>query len=349
MLPESILREAQEELLNWQGLGMSVMELGHRTPEFAELMEQAEQSLRELLKIPDDYHVLFLSGAARSQFAMIPMNLLAAGQQAGYLVTGLWSRMAYEEACLLKQAYCVANGEVNGFTTIPAAETWLIKENTKYLYLTSNETVNGLRFASTPEISTIPLIADMTSSLLSEPINIRDYGLIFAGAQKNIANAGLTLVIISDELLNTIGDRRLPTMFDYRTHCSSKSMYATPPTFSCYLAAKMFDWIKRHGGIETFHKANCLKAEKLYDYIDSSDFYHCRIAVEARSLVNVCFTLNDPMLEESFLAQAKLQGLLALKGHRTVGGLRASMYNAMPVEGVDALIRFMRGFAKEHN
>ncbi|PJE11896.1 MULTISPECIES: 3-phosphoserine/phosphohydroxythreonine transaminase [Legionella] len=348
MLPESILLEVQEELLDWHNIGMSVMEVGHRTPAFIELMEQTENELRALLKIPESYHVLFLSGAARFQFGMVPLNFLTQNEQAGYLVTGIWSYMAYQEAFRLKQAYCVANGETNGFTNIPAANEWQIKENTRYLYYTPNETVNGVRFDKTPKIAGVPLVADMTSCLLSEPINVEDYGLIFAGAQKNIANAGLTIVIVSDELLGTVKNDLIPTMLDYRTFSSTKSAYATPPTFNCYLAGKMFQWIKEQGGVEALYKRNCQKAVKLYECIDASLFYHCRIAKEARSLVNVCFTLDDPMLEEAFLDGAKARGLLALKGHRTVGGLRASMYNAMPIEGVERLIEFMNDFAKEH-
>lgn len=279
---------------------------------------------------------------------MIPLNFLAQNEQAGYLVTGIWSYMAYQEASRLKQAYCAANAETNGFTHIPAANEWQLRENTKYLYFTPNETINGVRFAKIPKIAEVPLIADMTSCLLSEPINIEDYGLIFAGAQKNIANAGLTIVIVSDKLLATIKNDLIPTMLDYRTFSSTKSAYATPPTFNYYLADKMFQWIKKQGGVEALYKLNCQKAAKLYECIDSSQFYHCRIAKEARSLVNVCFTLEDPMLEEAFLAGAKERDLLALKGHRTVGGLRASMYNAMPIEGVERLIEFMNDFAKEH-
>lgn len=349
MLPESILRETQEELLNWQNLDMSVLEIGHRTPEFMALMEQTEQAFRELLKVPANYHVLFLGGAARTQFSMIPMNLLATGEQSGYLITGLWSSLAYQEAVKIKQAYCVASDEENGFIKVPSSEKWQIKKNTKYLYFTPNETVNGVRFAKIPTISGIPLIADMTSCLMSEPITVSDYGLIFAGAQKNIANAGLTLVIISDELLNSLPDNVIPTMFDYRTHSSTHSLYATPPTFNCYLAGKMAQWVQAQGGVEALYEINCAKASKLYDYIDSSGFYHCKVSEEARSLVNICFSLADANLEELFLAVAKTRGLYALKGHRTVGGLRASIYNAMPMEGVEYLIKFMRDFAKEHN
>lgn len=349
MLPESILREAQEELLNWKNLGMSVMEIGHRTPEFSNLMEQAEEGIRKLLAIPKNYHVLFLGGAARTQFGMIPMNFLSEDQEAGYLITGLWSSMAYKEACKLKKAYCVASDEVNGFINVPTSTEWQIKENTRYLYLTSNETINGVRLTQIPKTPGIPLIADMTSSLLSEPIDIKNYGLIFAGAQKNIANAGLTLVIVSDELLTTIDDSIIPTMLDYRTHTTEKSVYATPPTFNCYIAAKMFQWVKEQGGVNALYKINCKKAAKLYEYIDSSAFYYCKVSKEARSLVNVCFSLENPKLEELFLANANTRGLLALRGHRTVGGLRASLYNSMPMEGVESLIEFMRDFAKEYS
>lgn len=347
MLPESILREVQEELLDWRNLGMSVLEIGHRTPAFTKLMEETEQAFRDLLAIPNNYQVLFLSGVARAQFAAIPMNFLRPGEQAGYLVTGLWSYLAYQEAFKLKQAYCVANGENKGFTTIPSTEEWLIKDNTKYFYYTPNETVNGVRFAKKPQVDNIPLIADMTSCLLSEPINIKDYGLIFAGAQKNIANAGLTLVIVSDELLDNIKETKIPTIMDYRTFSTTHSTYATLPTFNCYLAGKMFNWIKEQGGVEALYKINCQKAKMLYECIDGSNFYHCRVNKNARSLVNVCFTLDDPMLEDAFLEGAKARGLLALKGHRTVGGLRASMYNSMPLEGVKCLVEFMNEFAKE--
>lgn len=349
MLPRPILKEAQKELLNWQHTGMSIMEIGHRTPQYIHLMEQAEHDLRDILAIPANYHVLFLGGAARTQFAMIPLNFLNQHQQAGYLVTGLWSSIAYTEACKLKKAYCVATDEKNGFIAIPERDDWQIQEQTRYLYFTSNETVNGVRFPNEPKIAGTPLICDMTSSLLSEPITIENYDLIFAGAQKNIANAGLTLVIMSDDLLKTIDNKTIPTMLDYRIHAIEKSIYATPPTFNCYLAAKMFQWIKSQGGVQALYDINCKKAAKLYNYIDSSSFYYCKVAKEARSLVNVCFNLRDPKLEEKFIEQAKKRDLLALKGHRVVGGMRASIYNAMPMEGVNALVEFMYDFAKEYN
>ncbi|KTC78328.1 3-phosphoserine/phosphohydroxythreonine transaminase [Legionella brunensis] len=349
MLPEPILREVQSELLNWQNSGMSIMEIGHRTPEFVALMEQAKQDLRELLTIPLNYHILFLGGAARTQFGMIPLNFLDSGQHAGYFITGLWSSIAYQEACKLKKAYCIATSEESNFSNIPDITDWQIAEKTTYVYLTSNETINGVRFSQEPKISNIPLIADMTSSLLSEPVKVQKYDLIFAGAQKNIANAGLTVVIIKDEFLRTIDNKTIPTMLDYRVHVAENSIYATPPTFNCYLAAKMFQWIKNQGGVEALYAVNCKKAAKLYDYIDGSSFYHCKVVKESRSLMNVCFNLRKPELEELFIAQACERNLLALKGHRAVAGLRASLYNAMPLDGVNALIEFMCDFAKEYD
>ncbi|WP_115302657.1 3-phosphoserine/phosphohydroxythreonine transaminase [Legionella beliardensis] len=347
MLPEEILREAQEELLNWQGLGMSVMEVGHRTEEFMSLMAEAEQLLRQLLSIPATYHVLFLGGAARTQFSMIPMNLVADNEQSGFLITGIWSLMAYEEAKHLKQAYVIASSEANQFLSIPAKQAWQFKENTSYIYYTPNETINGVRVAFPPKHGMIPVIADMTSCLLAEPININDYDLIFAGAQKNIANAGLTVVIIRDDLIHKIKETKLPTMLDFRIHAQYKSLYATPPTLNCYLALKMFKWIAKQGGVQKLYEQNCKKAEKLYTYIDNEPFYQCNIDKKARSFLNICFNLSRPELNDLFLKKARNRGLLALKGHRMVGGLRASIYNSMPLAGVETLIQFMHDFAKE--
>ena len=284
-LPEAILLEAQAELLNWQGLGMSVMEIGHRTAEFRELMEQLEADLRELISIPDNYHVLFLGGAARTQFAMVPMNLLAPGEQAGYLISGIWSSLAFDEARKLKQAYCVASTEDIGFTDIPSRTDWDLHSDTAYLYYTPNETINGVRFGATPHVAGIPLIADMTSCLLSEPVNVADFGLIFAGAQKNISIAGLTIVIVRSDLLEKSTGSTIATMLDYKTHGSNKSLYATPPTFNCYLAQKMMQWIKLQGGVDALYQINCKKAATLYQYIDSSSFYHCVVQERARSLM----------------------------------------------------------------
>lgn len=348
MLPESVLLAAQEELLDWQRLGLSILEIGHRTPEFTDLLIHAERALRELLFIPTHYKVLFLGGAARTQFAMIPMNLLAPDEQAAYLVSGIWSQMAFDEAARLKQVTCLANQVTTQYTTVPEPRDCRINSNYSYLYYTPNETVNGVRFPYVPKSQGVPLIADMTSCLLSEPIDVRDYGLIFAGAQKNIANAGLTLVIIREDLLEKIPNPAIATMLHYKTHADHQSLYATPPVFNCYLAAKMFDWIKEQGGVETLFRLNCEKAAKLYQYLDSTDFYVTPVDSQARSLMNICFKLHDSALEERFIVAAEQRGLAALKGHRMVGGLRASIYNAMPMSGIDALIDFMTDFAQEH-
>lgn len=345
MLPEVILKEAQAALFNWKNKGMSILEIGHRTPEFMKLMDEAEQDLRDLLKIPSEYLVLFLGGPTRLQFSMIPMNFMNEIQTAGYLVTGLWSSTAYKEAIKLKKAYPIASSEAQGFSSIPSYEDWNIKNDSAYLYFTSNETVQGIKVNKIPYVEGIPLIADMTSSLLTEPVQVTDYDLIFAGVQKNIANAGLTLVIMKNSLLEKIEGKTLPTMFDYRTYANHK-MYATPPLFNCYLASRMFKWLKRQGGVEGIYEQNRYKSTKLYNFIDASSDYICNIEKDARSLVNVCFNLKDPSLEKTFIEQAKQRGLLALQGHRSVGGIRASLYNAMPLEGVEALIHFMSIFAK---
>ncbi len=345
-LPEEILREAQDELLNWHDLGMSVMEVGHRTPPFVELMEEAQTLWRQVLGIPNDYHVLFIGGPARLQFAMVPLNLLDHHQKAGYLVSGVWSSMAYQECQLLKQAYCVADSTQNGGYAVPNPLSFEIQDQTSYVYYTSNETINGVRFSEVPQFGDIPLVVDMTSSLLSEPLNIEDYGLIFAGAQKNIAPAGLTVVIVKDALLKHGTQYPIPTMLNYRTHISNRSLYATPPTFNCYLMLKMLKWIKAQGGVHALHQINLQKANKLYDFIDSHSFYDCRVEKKSRSIMNVCFHLQDAALESKFLTESTAAGLLALKGHRLVGGLRASLYNAMPMAGVDALIQFMQEFAE---
>ena len=348
-LPEPVLLEAQRDLLNWQGLGVSVMEIGHRTAPFIALMEQLEADFRELLSIPHQYHVLFLGGAARTQFAMVPMNLLDHSYEAGYLISGLWSSLAFDEASKLKKAYCVASSKSEGYINVPDPLRWQIKDNTAYIYYVPNETINGVRFNETPKIDNIPLVADMTSCLLSEPLNVSDFGLIFAGAQKNISIAGLTIVIVRKDLLERSIEGPLATMMDYHTHITHRSLYATPPTFNCYIAAKMLAWIKSQGGVEALYHINCQKAQALYNYIDASDFYHCSVQKNSRSLVNVCFSIVKQELEPEFITRANCRGLYALQGHRTVGGLRASLYNAMPMAGVDALIAFMQEFCEENH
>lgn len=344
MLPESILKQAQHDILVWQDSGLSILELGHRTTAFRQLLDDAEASLRRLLKIPANYHVLFLTGPARMMFGMIPLNFLAEGQSAGYLVTGIWSKMAYDEAKKLKTAQCMASSESEQFLNIPAPKTWEINSDWTYCYYTPNETVNG-NYCSRPALPKyIPVIADMTSCLLAEPICIEDYAMIFAGAQKNIANAGMTVVILRDDFLQTIQAKSLATMMDFRTHVQYRSLYATPATFNCYLAGQMFAWIEEKGGVEALYAVNQQKAQRLYDFIDQSSFYSAPVQKIDRSLLNVCFHLADPSLEDAFIQQASERGLRGLRGHQKVGGLRASLYNAMPLDGVIALIDFMRDF-----
>ncbi len=345
MLPESILKDAQRDLLDWQHTGMSILEIGHRTPEFRDLLEHASTTLRYLLKIPENYHVLFLGGPARMLFSMIPMNFLSANETADYLVTGIWSAMAWREAQKLKQARCVASGEAGGFKQIPESSSWQRDASAAYFYYTPNETVNGVYCPKPVILDKTPMIADMTSCLLAEPIQIEDYDLIFAGAQKNIANAGLTLVIIRDEFVKTIQQTKLPSIYDFRTHIEHHSLYTTPPTFNCYLASKMFSWVEQQGGVDTLYAINQHKAALLYQFIDESSFYTCSISQPYRSLFNVCFNVPSPTLEKVFIAEAKKRNLHALQGHRLVGGLRASLYNAMPLVGVERLIEFMSDFA----
>ncbi|MBA4696090.1 MAG: 3-phosphoserine/phosphohydroxythreonine transaminase [Legionella sp.] len=347
MLPTSILQEAQNELLDWNGLGMSVIEVGHRTPAFQKLLEETEADLRLLLDIPENYIIRFLGGAARTQFSMIPMNFLNHDQAGGYLVTGTWSSLAYQEALKLKSAYCLATNEEQGFQQLPTWDISAVKEKTGYLYYTPNETIQGIRYPTVPKVQGIPLVADMTSSLLTEPIQVKDYDLIFAGAQKNVANAGLTIVILNKQWLEACAPRVLPSMLDYRVHLVEKT-YATPPTFNCYLAGKMFKWLLNQGGMQAIYEKNLEKSWLLYELIENSTFYHCNVPKNSRSLVNICFHITDPSLQTQFLADAEKSGLLALKGHRLVGGLRASLYNSMPLEGVKSLTRFMENFAKKH-
>ena len=334
-LPESILLDAQSALLDWNNSGMSILEVGHRSELFVALLQQAEADLRELLNIPQNYHVLFLGGAARTQFSMIPMNLLSASKaQAAYMISGVWSSLAFEEAKRFGQAYAIGPGAA-------------CKPDTAYVYYTPNETIDGVRFSDIPDTGDIPLVADMTSCLLSEVIDVSQFGLIFAGAQKNIGPAGLTLVIIRDDLLEIKPKNIVPTMLDYRVHVKHHSLYATPPVFQCYMAAKMFQWVKTQGGVDALHQINIKKSAKLYAYLETSSDYTCMVLdLSSRSLMNICFSLINKQHEADFLEKAEARGLRGLKGHRVKGGIRASLYNAMPMDGVDALIKFMDDFSK---
>ncbi len=346
-LPEEVLEQARDELLDWHGAGMSVMEMSHRGKEFMSIAEQAEADLRELMDIPDEYRVLFLQGGASSQFAMVPMNLLRGRGKADYINTGAWSKKAIAEARRYAEVNVAASSEATNFTTIPPMSDWQLDPEAAYVHYTPNETIGGVEFHWVPETGEVPLVADMSSTILSRPIDVRRFGVIYAGAQKNIGPAGLTLVIVREDL---IGETLpgTPTMFDYKVHAEAGSMYNTPPTYSWYLAGLVFQWLKRRGGLERMAEINRRKAEKLYAAIDASEFYSNPVDPDCRSWMNVPFTLADPELDPLFLSEAKEAGLVTLKGHRSVGGMRASIYNAMPEEGVDALIAFMADFENRH-
>ncbi len=343
MLPEAVLQRAREELLDWRGTGMSVMEMSHRGKEFMSIATQAEADLREIMAIPDHYKVLFLQGGASSQFAMVPLNLLGKKRGADYIDTGSWSKKAIAEA----RRYCEVNIAGAAQYAVPSQEALQLNPEAAYLHYTPNETIAGVEFPYIPDAGDVPLVADMSSTILSRPLDVSRYGIIYAGAQKNIGPAGLTVVIVREDL---IGEPRegTPTMFSYRVHAENASMYNTPPTYAWYLAGLVFDWIKCQGGLAAVAEQNRRKAEKLYAAIDGSDFYHNPVEPSCRSWMNVPFTLADASLDGTFLAEAKEQGLVTLKGHRSVGGMRASIYNAMPEEGVDALVAFMADFERRH-
>lgn len=345
MLPEEVLLTAQAEMLDWHGMGMSIMELGHRGEEFKEVAEKAEADLRELMAIPKNYHVLFLAGGASVQFAMIPINLFHHKKKADYIDTGIWSKKAIDEAKRYGDINIAARVEYrDDFAYIPHQTQWKLQEEAAYVHYTPNETIDGIEFNWVPNTGGIPLVADMSSMILSRPVDVSQYGIIYAGAQKNIGQAGINIVIIRDDLVNDPLPYT-PTLYSYKTQVEHHSFYNTPPTYSWYMAGLVFDWVKRHGGVEKFYEINKRKASKLYNVIDHhSDFYINRIQSECRSLMNVIFSLPNDTLTSLFLSEAKKIGLANLKGHRVVGGIRASIYNAMPEEGVDLLVDFMRDF-----
>jgi phosphoserine aminotransferase len=346
-LPEAVLKQAQAEMLDWNGSGMSVMEMSHRGKEFMSIAEQAEADLRRLMNIPDNYKVLFLQGGASAQFAMVPLNLLRGKTSADYVNTGAWSKKAISEAKRYASVNVVASSEDSNFTTVPAFDSWNLSADTAYVHYTPNETIGGVEFHWVPDTGDVPLVVDMSSTILSRPIDVSRFGVIYAGAQKNIGPAGLTLVIVREDLMGQVLEGT-PTMFNYQIHADADSMYNTPPTFGWYLAGLVFKWLLDLGGLEGMAEINRRKAENLYAAIDGSDFYTNPVDPACRSWMNVPFTLANPELDPVFLAEAKEQGLVTLKGHRSVGGMRASIYNAMPEEGVDALIAFMADFEKRN-
>lgn len=347
MLPADVLKQAQQELVDWNGLGTSVMEISHRSKEFIQVAEQSEQDLRDLLSIPDNYKVLFCQGGARAQFAAVPLNLLGDAKSADYVDGGYWAQSAVEEA----KKYCQPNVldvtcERDGKKAIVPASEWKFSESAAYVHFCPNETIDGIEIRDLP-VTDKPIVADLSSTILSREIDVSKYGVIYAGAQKNIGPAGLAIVIVRDDLLG-VAKKALPSILDYTVLAAKDSMFNTPPTYSWYLAGLVFKWLKANGGIKAMEKRNIEKATLLYDYIDNSSFYHNGVHADNRSLMNVPFQLANAELDSQFLELADKAGLKALKGHRVVGGMRASIYNAMPLEGVQALVNFMREFEQKY-
>jgi phosphoserine aminotransferase len=341
-LPEAVLAQASNEMLDWESRGLSVMEMSHRSSEFVSIAEQAEADLRELMDISDDYAIAFMQGGASSQFSAIPLNLLGDKTSADYLNTGQWSKKAISEAKRFCDVNVVASAEDTNFSTVPSFDSWNLNDDAAYFHYTPNETIGGVEIFDVPQVN-VPVVADMSSTILSRPIDVSKFDLIYAGAQKNIGPAGLVIVIVRKDLLGKASSA-CPAMFNYKTIVDGESMYNTPPTYAWYLAGLVFKWLKAQGGLEAVGAMNRRKAEKLYGFIDASNFYANPVEVASRSLMNIPFTLADSDLDKAFLQQSEAAGLLNLKGHRSVGGMRASIYNAVSEDAVDALISFMRDF-----
>lgn len=348
-LPEEVLNQAAAEMLDWHGAGMGVMEMSHRGKEFTAIAEAAEADLRELLAVPSNYRILFMQGGAIAENAIIPLNLLGDKRTADYVVTGVWTAKSQNEA----RRYCAVNiaasSEASGYTTVPPLDAWQLSADPAYVFTCTNETIGGVEYPFEPDLTTIgrgevPVVADVSSHILSRAMDVSKYGLLFGGAQKNIGPAGLTIVIVREDLLGRALPH-CPSAFDYKTVADNGSMYNTPPTYGIYIAGLVFQWLKREGGIAAIEARNIAKAKLLYDYLDGSDFYENRVDPVCRSRMNVPFFLRDEALNEAFLAESKAAGLVQLKGHKSVGGMRASIYNAIPLAGVQALVDFMRDFA----
>lgn len=343
VLPEEVLREAQEEMLDYRGCGMSVMEMSHRSKIFDDLIHETEADLRELMQIPDNYKVLFLQGGASLQFSMIPMNLMK-NRVADYIVTGQWAKKAWQEAQKYGQANKIASSEDKTFSYIPDCSDLPISENADYVYICENNTIYGTKFKKLPNTKGKTLVADVSSCFLSEPVNVSDYGIIYGGVQKNIGPAGMVISIIRDDLITDDVMEFTPAMMKFKTHADAGSMYNTPNCYCIYMCGKVFKWIKRTGGLAVMKERNEAKAKVLYDFLDSSRMFHGTVVKEDRSLMNVPFVTGDKELDAKFVKEAQRAGFVNLKGHRTVGGMRASIYNAMPAQGVDELVSFMKEF-----
>ncbi len=347
MLPLPVLEKVRDQLLNYEGSGQSVMEMSHRSAEFKKIIEDAEKNLRDLMEIPDNYRVLFVQGGGTLQFSMVPLNLLRNSKKADYAVTGSWAKKAYKEACKFGDIRVLASSEDDTFTWVPKFGRDDIRADADYVYITANNTIYGTAYNYVPDTGDIPLVADMSSNFLSQKTDVSKYGVIWAGAQKNVGPSGVTIVIIREDLLGYAG-KDTPVYLDYKTHADNDSMYNTPPCFAIYVAGEVFKHLKATGGIEAMEKRNREKAALLYDYIDSSSLYKNPVAPEDRSMMNVVFVTGNPDLDKKFVAEAKAAGFVNLGGHRSIGGMRASIYNAMPREGVEALIEFMKKFEEEN-
>jgi phosphoserine aminotransferase len=346
-LPEPVLRKAQAELLDYRGTGMSVMEMSHRSAAFTQIVQDAEQGLRDIMRIPDLYTVLFLQGGASTQFAMVPLNLFSTNRKADYVNTGNWSNKAAQEARRYGEVQVVASSEDRNFAYIPEVEPGSFSPDADYVHITTNNTIYGTRYTTLPDTGTTTLVADMSSNILSEVYDVSRFGLIYAGAQKNLAPAGLTIVIIRNDLIGNALDIT-PTMLSYKTHAEKGSMYNTPPCWCIYMAKLMFDWVREQGGVPVLQQRNEEKAGLLYDFLDNSSLFTPTADRKDRSLMNVTFTLPDQELTKKCVSEAELQGMVNLKGHRSVGGLRASIFNAMPVEGVQKLVDFLKTFEQQN-
>ena len=347
VLPEEVLREAAEEMMDYRGSGMSVMEMSHRSQTFQEIIDTAEADLRELMNIPDHYKVLFLQGGASLQFAMIPMNLMK-NQKADYIVTGQWAKKAAKEAEKYGEVRVIASSEDETFSYIPDCSDLPVSEDADYVYICENNTIYGTKFQELPNTKGKTRVADVSSCFLSEPVDVTKYGVIYGGVQKNIGPAGVVIAIIREDLITEDTLAGTPTMMKYKTHADAKSLYNTPPAYGIYICGKVFQWLKRQGGLTAMKEYNEKKAKLLYDYLDESKMFHGTVAKKDRSLMNVPFVTGDQELDAKFVKEADKVGFKNLKGHRSVGGMRASIYNAMPIEGVEALVEFMKKFEKEN-
>lgn len=347
VLPEEVLQEAADEMLDYRGTGMSVMEMSHRSKAYDTIIKEAEADLRELMNIPDNYKVLFLQGGASQQFAMIPMNLMK-NRVADYIVTGQWAKKAYQEASLYGKANKIASSEDKTFSYIPDCSDLPISEDADYVYICENNTIYGTKFKTLPNTKGKPLVADVSSCFLSEPVDVTKYGVIYGGVQKNIGPAGVVIVIIREDLITEDVLPGTPTMLRYKIHADADSLYNTPPAYGIYICGKVFKWLKKMGGLEAMKERNEKKAKILYDYLDESELFKGTVRKEDRSLMNVPFITGNEELDAKFVKEAKEAGFENLKGHRTVGGMRASIYNAMPIEGVEKLVEFMKKFEAEN-